>query len=281
MPSEGRYAVVTPYYREERATLERCIASVKRQTVAADHILVSDGFPQDWLDEAGVIHIRLGHAHADYGNTPRGLGALLAIADRVSAVCFLDADNWLDPGHTEICAAVANADVVIAKRRFVRYDGSVIAKLADEPHHADTSCFWLNRGAFHLAHHWLMPRELAPLCDRVFYDMLKAKRVPLAYTEQITVNYTCQYEPLYRAVGEEPPPGAKPAVDMRPVYEWLRGLDPEKRRLVEKQCGVDLVPKAAAALRQADGTSPFEVSRNDPCPCGSGQKYRNCHGAIA
>ncbi len=23
------------------------------------------------------------------------------------------------------------------------------------------------------------------------------------------------------------------------------------------------------------------VSRNDPCPCGSGQKYKNCHGKIA
>ena len=23
------------------------------------------------------------------------------------------------------------------------------------------------------------------------------------------------------------------------------------------------------------------VGRNDPCPCGSGQKYKNCHGKIA
>jgi preprotein translocase subunit SecA len=23
------------------------------------------------------------------------------------------------------------------------------------------------------------------------------------------------------------------------------------------------------------------VGRNDPCPCGSGQKYKNCHGKLA
>ena len=24
-----------------------------------------------------------------------------------------------------------------------------------------------------------------------------------------------------------------------------------------------------------------KVGRNDPCPCGSGQKYKNCHGKLA
>jgi preprotein translocase subunit SecA len=23
------------------------------------------------------------------------------------------------------------------------------------------------------------------------------------------------------------------------------------------------------------------VGRNDPCPCGSGKKYKHCHGALA
>jgi preprotein translocase subunit SecA len=30
--------------------------------------------------------------------------------------------------------------------------------------------------------------------------------------------------------------------------------------------------------RQAAATVP-EVGRNDPCPCGSGKKYKKCHGA--
>jgi preprotein translocase subunit SecA len=50
---------------------------------------------------------------------------------------------------------------------------------------------------------------------------------------------------------------------------------------------------AAAAARVAGGqgapaqtkTAPIEVGekvgRNDPCPCGSGKKYKYCHGRVA
>jgi len=46
------------------------------------------------------------------------------------------------------------------------------------------------------------------------------------------------------------------------------------------------VPRGAPALssslgpvgRPAAATVP-EVGRNDPCPCGSGKKYKKCHGA--
>ena len=35
-----------------------------------------------------------------------------------------------------------------------------------------------------------------------------------------------------------------------------------------------------------DGAQPFrrfgeKVGRNDPCPCGSGKKYKQCHGRLA
>lgn len=48
-----------PYYKETRGYLERCIASVKCQTVRADHILILDGFPQGWIDQANVRRLRL------------------------------------------------------------------------------------------------------------------------------------------------------------------------------------------------------------------------------
>ncbi len=35
-----------------------------------------------------------------------------------------------------------------------------------------------------------------------------------------------------------------------------------------------IVPKAEPVRREAP-----KVGRNDPCPCGSGQKYKKCHGA--
>ncbi|MEW5907532.1 MAG: preprotein translocase subunit SecA [Elusimicrobiota bacterium] len=38
-------------------------------------------------------------------------------------------------------------------------------------------------------------------------------------------------------------------------------------------------PAAAAARKQENKFSNLKVGRNDPCPCGSGKKYKKCHGA--
>jgi preprotein translocase subunit SecA len=41
---------------------------------------------------------------------------------------------------------------------------------------------------------------------------------------------------------------------------------------------------AAAEAGGADRDNPYagmDLSRNAPCPCGSGQKYNHCHGAMA
>jgi hypothetical protein len=289
-----RYAVITPYFKEPRETLERCIESVRRQSVNADHFLVSDGFPQDWVDAAPVTHLRLRRAHSDFGNTPRGIGAMLAIAERYHAVGFLDADNWYDEDHVEACVAASahGDDVVVAHRRIVRPDGSVM-NIAENPGHVDTNCVWLTAGAFHLAHFWLMPAQLAPIGDRVYYAMLQANGVTLRHTGHKTVNYTCQYAAIYRGLGEMPPPGAKESVDVGPIWLWLTGLSEREQRLVQLRCGVDLLPTAREVLAKAraaaaqSSPAPTQVSagvlrahRNDKCPCGSGRRYKECHGAL-
>ena len=103
-----RVAVITPYYKEPPAYLERCIDSVRAQTHGSvEHVLVSDGHPQDWIDAAAVRHLRLDCSHGDYGNTPRAIGALLAASEGCDAVAFLDADNWYHPEHVASCAAQA------------------------------------------------------------------------------------------------------------------------------------------------------------------------------
>ena len=251
-----RYAIVTPYYKEPREILTRCLDSVRRQTIPADHILIADGFAQDWLDGEGVIHLRLPQAAADYCNTPRGLGALYAARLGYDGIGLLDADNWYEADHVALCAGAAAktanpVDVVAAKRRLLRFDGRPF-NVPDEPNHIDTSCYWFAPSAYHLLSYWAtQPRELAPLCDRVYYAMLKAQSARIAHTDRITVNYTWPYEGLYRAFGETPPPGFKPTIDMRPIYEWLADLPPDKRRQVALNAGVDMVPEVTAALKAA------------------------------
>ena len=87
---------VTPYYKEDFKLIKRCLESVKNQSISCDHILIADGFPQKWIDDTGVRHLILDRSHGDAGNTPRGLGALLAIAEEYDGIGFLDADNWLE-----------------------------------------------------------------------------------------------------------------------------------------------------------------------------------------
>jgi preprotein translocase subunit SecA len=36
--------------------------------------------------------------------------------------------------------------------------------------------------------------------------------------------------------------------------------------------------KAAAAVDPKDPSTWGKVARNAPCPCGSGEKYKRCHG---
>ena len=60
------------------------------------------------------------------------------------------------------------------------------------------------------------------------------------------------------------------------------------RRTIESGGGT--APAAAAAdgngaPAQGEGARPVrrhepKVGRNDPCPCGSGKKYKKCHGAV-
>jgi glycosyltransferase involved in cell wall biosynthesis len=249
--TQNRFAVVTPYYRETRAVLERCMASVQAQTTRCDHFLIADGFPQDWIDGAKSRHIRLDQPHKDYGNVARGIGALLAVSEAYEGIGFLDADNWLDADHVEACVrAGRGVDLAVAKRRFVRPDGSDF-HLAEEPGHIDTSCWWFQPGSYHLLSFWVtMPREIAPIGDRVFSGLIEASRLATREADKITVNYTCMWEGVYRRFGETPPPGAKPDIDLPLVLEWLCALPDAKRRVVARLCAGDLVPWAQKMLAE-------------------------------
>jgi hypothetical protein len=66
-----RYAIITPYHKENRHLLQRATKSVKSQTVPADHFLIADGFAQEWIDREGVRHIKLDREHGYGGDTPR------------------------------------------------------------------------------------------------------------------------------------------------------------------------------------------------------------------
>ena len=151
-----KIAVISAYYKEERELLERCLKSVNEQSIKCDHFLVSDGYPQEWLlKKSNVRHIELGKSHNDYGNTPRGIGAQIAISEGYEAICFLDSDNWFDSNHVQHCfesalfkyTNILECDYVIAKRRLVRPDLTTM-NIEEESGHVDTNCFFFFPGSF-------------------------------------------------------------------------------------------------------------------------------------
>jgi glycosyltransferase involved in cell wall biosynthesis len=243
-------AIVTPYFKEPDATLERCLASVRRQSQPATHILVADGQPRAFIDLAGVRHLRLDRAHGDAGNAARGLGALLAVAEEFDAIAFLDADNWLDESHVATCLEAARGaaelpDFVVARRRLMRPDGSVLCESVEEDErgqHIDTNCLFLLRPSFHTAARWAtMPKALYEVGDRVFLKLLLAEQLRASRCAITTVNYSCTWRSPYLAANEEPPASAKPDPDPADFNRWWRSLDGRQKMIASRLVGFPLV----------------------------------------
>lgn len=211
-----KVAVVTPYYKEPPSTLRRCLDSVAAQTHPdVRHCMVADGHPQPDVTQAypGVLCINLPVAHGDYGNTPRGVGALCALSEGADLVCFLDADNLFEPDHVASVVAVyekARAegrplDAVFAYRH-VFLPGHPLLRLEDPDdlahRHVDTSCITLARSAAFLWPAWgLIPRGSAAVCDRMMLALMRHHQLRMAWTGRHSVLYESNWAVHYRRAG--------------------------------------------------------------------------------
>jgi glycosyltransferase involved in cell wall biosynthesis len=209
-----RIYVVTPYYKEDLSVLARCHASVAGQEVDAHvvHVMVADGFPASELATWDIAHVILPDAHADNGNTPRHVGALTARSRGADFIAFLDADNWYLPGHLAAMLrlhAAENCEVTCSWRNFYDENEALLpVEEADEINcdHVDTSCIMMHKAAFAANSIWTdMPRQLSPICDRVFYAGLRRRRYRIGYTREKSVAFTTTYASHYDAVGRQAP----------------------------------------------------------------------------
>lgn len=63
------------------------------------------------------------------------------------------------------------------------------------------------------------------------------------------------------------------------ALEQQRRLEAERLQHQQQLSHTDSETEAAVALAAQTGEN--KIGRNDPCPCGSGKKYKQCHGRIA
>jgi hypothetical protein len=231
-----RVAVITSYFTEPRDVLEQNIRSVQAQGHAGcTHILVADGYPRAWLEDAGLLHLTLPVNTGDSGDTPRAVGIAFASSVDYEAITLLDADCCLLPGaidayiRTAVCERVP---LVVGKRTFMRTDGTRLDAL-DEPveRHIDTNCFFFLRPGFGVLMKWAtIPPMFHFMGDRLMHLAVTAAALPYAEITEPTVAYRTRYAAHYRSAGEEPPPYAKSLVTLvnRAGRDW-QALSGESR----------------------------------------------------
>jgi preprotein translocase subunit SecA len=77
-------------------------------------------------------------------------------------------------------------------------------------------------------------------------------------------------------------------VEVRRPAPRVQAVHPELRPLADgggpapagPNAGWQETPRAAPLNREDPSTWSAHVSRNAPCPCGSGRKYKHCHGKL-
>jgi len=216
-----KVAVVTPCYKEPAAILRRCMESVRMQNYPhVVHYMVADGVPQPEViaEWAQVRHITLPNGHANFGCTPRGIGAQCALADDFDVVCFLDVDNLLLSDHVESLVQVYDharaagrpLDAVFSSR-YLFLPGHEHLRLippgeARGSAFVDTSCISLSRSAGFLWGAWCqLPRSLTPICDRAMCKLMRDHKLRVDWTEQRTVLYEANWKGAYELAGLPPP----------------------------------------------------------------------------
>jgi hypothetical protein len=230
--SEPRIAVITPYYKEPVEMLAHCHRSVTAQGVGADHFMVADGHPLDIIDAWDVSHVKLNAAHADNGNTPRGIGSLLARQQGYDFIAYLDADNWYHDGHLPSLLRLWEKRQSAACSSFRTFhdaagnDLNIQEPAEDEFRHVDTSCLLLHSSGFECLTVWLdMPKLLGPVCDRVFLAALLHRKLKIFSTRARTLAFRTQYRYHFDLARLPVPEGAKGDEELQRPTDYMLSLE--------------------------------------------------------
>ena len=225
-------SVITPYYKESVEILRQCHESVIKQkgNFTIKHFMIADGYPQKPLCKWDCFHASLPRAHNDAGNTPRGIGCILAEKINSDYITFLDADNWYHDNHIESLLSFQfqkRTAITTCFRTFHSTDGTqlnITEGAEDNMRHVDTSCLFLHKSSFSINSIWhQMPQELWGIGDRIIMAKIVKERFSIASTQNRTVAYRTLWRNHYEQAGILPPEEAKNAEEVfKPCFEYMR-----------------------------------------------------------
>ncbi len=142
-------------------------------------------------------------------------------------------------------------------------------------------------------------KQIASLTFRATLDVPRQQRRPMPPPQQLTLSGPSDVPPTSpghapveeqveqprdaiaaamggarRTPNRPAPAAAAGGVATAPITGVARGAQPTDASRLQTNRGGD-----GAAAKPAPATAEKTVGRNDPCPCGSGKKYKKCHGA--
>jgi preprotein translocase subunit SecA len=87
--------------------------------------------------------------------------------------------------------------------------------------------------------------------------------------------------PTHWQPNEQPAQQSAPVVPTRAPQTTIDALEREFARKKERE--LEIARQAGGSTANGNGSAPkragANIGRNDPCYCGSGKKYKKCHGA--
>ena len=216
-------AVVTPYHNPaNNAWLLKCIESVRQQTYnRCFHVLVGDGYDCSDISPSESIHkLTLSRNIGDYGDSPRSLGAIYALAKGADAVTFLDSDNWYEKNHIKSLLQkqkATQAQVVTSYRKLAQLNGEImgICPSSDGLTFCDTSCMLFTRSASDVAASWwTIPKAYHAIDDRIIWDRVLSARYSITCTKEPTIIYRSGFKHHYEMFGIAVPENAKVGISI-------------------------------------------------------------------
>jgi len=106
------------------------------------------------------------------------------------------------------------------------------------------------------------------------------------YTEAPVLDRTVPAAPPVDSAALPPPPPPQAPVREIPVptripTTTIDALEKEFERKKQRELSAARMAGGGASSEPSQRHAGSKVGRNDPCPCGSGKKYKKCHGVEA
>ena len=211
-----KIGVITPCFEPNEAWFDRCKASVSSQTNCVHYIVWDGQVPtkSTGIDKS-IREFSIPGPHCDTGNAARAVGSILAAAEGVDGVAFLDADNWYQPDHIARmldCSKQSGAWITSCTRNLYTLDGSLmgVCPEVDGERFVDTSCLLILRSAFALLSTWASIEPANRFVgDRIFWDEVIRSGYTRKHVNFPSVAYRTAYSVHYDHFGVPRPKGVK------------------------------------------------------------------------